>query len=139
MEARYHGFAFGIKAIAFVPSLACFIAFFALIFIYGRVHPTKVDPYGGRLIKRPKSQKPKLSILTVVKMKMMGKNKKTSWDVPHTGEDDSLAASTSDAVANNNKNVNNSNGRQVTISDQGLDVVDDPSIVVDKNSNSVSF
>lgn len=54
MNSRYKEYGLGVKAIAFIPSIAAFITFGVLIFIFGRFKPTKEDPYAGRLLKRPK-------------------------------------------------------------------------------------
>lgn len=70
MESKFLEFPLGVKAIAFIPSLAAFIAFIVTIIIYGRVKPTKADPYGGRLVKYPK-RKNKISMFTIVKMKLL--------------------------------------------------------------------
>ena len=70
MESKFLNFPLGVKAIAFIPSLAAFVAFIVTIIIYGRVKPTKADPYGGRIVKYPKSQK-KVSMFTIVKMKLL--------------------------------------------------------------------
>ncbi|CAL1540115.1 unnamed protein product [Lymnaea stagnalis] len=53
MNARYNGYALGLKGLAFIPSLAVFLVFVMMIAIYGRrPKPTKDNPYGGRLLKR---------------------------------------------------------------------------------------
>ena len=80
MESRFHGFPLGVKAIAFIPSFAAFIAFVVLIIIYGRVKPTKHDPYGGRLKRIPRS-KSSISMFTIVKMKLFRRKEKNS-EVP---------------------------------------------------------
>lgn len=84
MESKYLGFGLPIKAIAFIPSLAAFVAFVVTIIIYGRVKPTKSDPYGGRLQKIPK-RKNKMSLFTIVRMKFM--RKKTEPDSGDAGRD----------------------------------------------------
>ena len=73
MESRFYGIALPIKAIAFIPSLATLVAFVALIVIYGRVKPTKANPYVGRLekIHRSKLSKSGVSMFTIVKMKLL--------------------------------------------------------------------
>jgi len=73
MESKYFGFSLPVKAIAFIPSLAAFVAFVVLIIIYGRVKPTKSNPYVGRMVKVPKTAKPTTSMFTIVKMKLMRK------------------------------------------------------------------
>jgi len=73
MEARYYGFHIGIKAVAFIPSLAAFIAFITLIIIYGRMKPTKSDPYTGRLQKVPKAKKPPPGIFSIVKARFLAR------------------------------------------------------------------
>lgn len=53
MNARYNGYALGLKGLAFIPSLAIFLVFVVMIAVYGRrPKPTKDNPYGGRLLKR---------------------------------------------------------------------------------------
>lgn len=54
MNSRYYNYSLGVKAIAFIPSIAAFITFGLLIYNFGRFRPTKEDPYAGRLLKRPK-------------------------------------------------------------------------------------
>ncbi|XP_067935642.1 transmembrane protein 117-like isoform X2 [Watersipora subatra] len=77
MESKYLGFSLGVKAIAFIPSLAVLIAFIVLIVKYGRVKRTKADPYAGRLQKSLRS-KNKMTLYTIVKMKLLGRKKVTS-------------------------------------------------------------
>lgn len=81
MESKYLGFSLGVKAIAFIPSLAGFILFVTLIIIYGRAKPTKKDPYAGRVMKIPKRKTQPLGMFTIVKMKLMRKRVNTQSEV----------------------------------------------------------
>lgn len=57
MNARYNGYPMALKGLAFVPSIAIFLVFGIMIFIYGRrPRPTKENPYSGRLRKRQKKR-----------------------------------------------------------------------------------
>jgi hypothetical protein len=46
---------------AFIPALAAFITLGILVWRFGRFRPSKQDPYAGRLLKRPKLRRKKLS------------------------------------------------------------------------------
>ena len=37
MHSRYLGYSMAIKSVAFTPSIVCFIVFFTLIIVYGRI------------------------------------------------------------------------------------------------------
>ena len=37
MHSRYLGYSMAIKSVAFTPSILCFIVFFTLIIVYGRI------------------------------------------------------------------------------------------------------
>ena len=39
MHSRWVGYSMGIKSVAFIPSILCFIVFFTLIIVYGRIKP----------------------------------------------------------------------------------------------------
>ncbi|KAL4225408.1 hypothetical protein ACF0H5_016098 [Mactra antiquata] len=56
MNTKYLGYSISIKGIAFIPSLAAFVVFGVLIWMFGRFKPTKHDPYAGRLKKRLKKR-----------------------------------------------------------------------------------
>lgn len=56
MNTKYLGYSLSIKGIAFIPSLAAFVVFGVLIWMFGRFKPTKHDPYAGRLKKRLKKR-----------------------------------------------------------------------------------
>ena len=58
MNSRFEDYPLGWKCVAFVPSLAAMICFVVLIWYFGRWHPTKDDPHGGRLKKRRKNRRP---------------------------------------------------------------------------------
>lgn len=70
METKYLDISLPIKATAFIPSLATFVAFIALIIVYGRVKPTRKNPYVGRVVKVPKTNKPP-GMFAIVRMKLM--------------------------------------------------------------------
>lgn len=120
MESKYLNFPLGVKAIAFIPSLAGFVVFIVLIVIYGRVKPTKSDPYGGRLVKKPKSKQPKLGIFSIARMKLLGRRNRGSFD-PNPG-------------TSGNSNNNNSGERVISVGvtksqqymsdEEGVDTVD---------------
>ncbi|XP_077995115.1 transmembrane protein 117-like isoform X2 [Glandiceps talaboti] len=56
MNSRYYDFALAIKAMAFIPSLACFVVFGIFVWWYGRFQPDPNDPHAGRLFKRRKKK-----------------------------------------------------------------------------------
>ena len=37
MHSRFMNYSMGIKSVAFIPSIVCFIVFFTLILVYGRI------------------------------------------------------------------------------------------------------
>lgn len=37
MHSRFGSYSMGIKSVAFIPSILCFIVFFTLIIVYGRI------------------------------------------------------------------------------------------------------
>ena len=37
MHSRFMNYSMGIKSVAFIPSILCFIVFFTLIIVYGRI------------------------------------------------------------------------------------------------------
>ena len=37
MHSRFMNYSMGIKSVAFIPSIVCFVVFFTLIIIYGRI------------------------------------------------------------------------------------------------------
>lgn len=57
MNSRFEGYALGLKCIAFVPSIAAAICFGVLVWHFGRWHPTRDDPHGGRLQKRRRKRR----------------------------------------------------------------------------------
>ena len=126
MESKFLNFPLGVKAIAFIPSLAAFVAFIVTIIIYGRVKPTKADPYGGRIVKYPKSQK-KVSMFTIVKMKLLRRktpleNEDVDMDVvdgryrASTAEaEEGVALKESNKNEDTNKNAQFSSNNSITI------------------------
>ena len=47
MHSRFMNYSMGIKSIAFIPSIVCFIVFFTLIIVYGRISPEGTNPVTG--------------------------------------------------------------------------------------------
>jgi hypothetical protein len=56
MNTKFFDNSFAIKGLAFIPSIAAFIVFGVLIWMFGRFKPTEHDPYAGRLKKRLKKR-----------------------------------------------------------------------------------
>ncbi|XP_060605837.1 transmembrane protein 117-like isoform X2 [Ruditapes philippinarum] len=56
MNTKFFDNSIAIKGLAFIPSIAAFIVFGVLIWMFGRFKPTEHDPYAGRLKKRLKKR-----------------------------------------------------------------------------------
>ena len=41
MHSRFMNYSMGIKSVAFIPSIVCFVVFFTLIIVYGRITPER--------------------------------------------------------------------------------------------------
>lgn len=61
MNSRYYDYSIAVKGIAFIPALVAFVTLGILVWCFGRFKPSKQDPYAGRLLKRPKLRRKKLS------------------------------------------------------------------------------
>ena len=48
MHSRFMNYSMGIKSAAFIPSIVCFLVFFTLILVYGRITPERSNSVPGQ-------------------------------------------------------------------------------------------
>ena len=47
MHSRFMNYSMGIKSVAFIPSIVCFVVFFTTIIVYGRITHEGPNPVPG--------------------------------------------------------------------------------------------
>ena len=47
MHSRFMNYSMGIKSVAFIPSIVCFLVFFTTIIVYGRITPERTNSVPG--------------------------------------------------------------------------------------------
>ena len=47
MHSRFMNYSMGIKSVAFIPSIVCFVVFFTTIIVYGRITTERTDSVPG--------------------------------------------------------------------------------------------
>lgn len=80
MNSQFLDIHLAIKAIAFIPSIAGFIIFGVLIYLYGRRSPTRSDPYAGRMMKRTKKKQKRQDSVVLVGHKKVEKEDEHSYN-----------------------------------------------------------